>query len=102
MKTEKIGVYLGLARTQLKASKPKSDAVKNRIADMVVDTKWHGDIEGTRTTLYGLLEDLGKLKGVPHGTAPIGKKLTQSTTLVLLPGVQEAIDYVEKALRCLG
>jgi hypothetical protein len=74
-------------------------AMAQRIQAVMQDTLWHGDIVGTEKMLCGLIAGLGKLKK-PQLTAASNAPAVpiKAGKLQLLPGVQDAIDQIKKAL----
>jgi hypothetical protein len=97
---EAICGHLIVAQVSLKESKLKAGAMIERMDKMAGETKWRGDIDGTREMLEGMLCELKKLTGAQAVAAP-GQfaKVAGGSKLGLLPGVPGAIDQIRKAIK---
>ena len=97
---EAICGHLGVAQTMLAVSKPKTDAMIERMREMASETKWHGDTDGTKKMLCDLVRDLGKLTAAQLAPASdVYAAPIKGSKSELLPGVDGAIGQINKALK---
>jgi hypothetical protein len=92
---------LVVACTLLAGTSERTDAISDRVRAVERQMGWRGDPSVALYALPAIIADLGELKVTAPGPAAGTAKLKQDPESVLLPGVAEAIEQLQKAVNLL-
>jgi hypothetical protein len=93
--------YLVVACNLLAGSSQRTEALSDRLRAVERQMDWRGDPLAALYALPTIIADLGQLKDIWPSLATGTTQITPDPEKVLLPGVADAIEQLEKAVKLL-